>query len=288
MTTRAPVPDDDDGDDLAGRVNEARLATLGMMVAGLAHEINTPLGALNSNHDVLRRALVKLQDILADEVVEPHELEEVRRIVRAVDGILRVNDMAVERMSGLVRSLRNFGRVDRAEIDFADLHEGIDSTLAILAHELRPVSVHREYGELPPVECQPQQINQVFMNLLMNARQATPEGGSITIRTTSLPDGVEVRIADTGVGIAREHAGRIFDPGFTTKGGRIGMGLGLPICRQIVDRHGGRLSVESEPGAGAAFTLRLPLRYAASAATATARPTPTAEAADDKPDSATA
>jgi two-component system, NtrC family, sensor kinase len=258
------------------------------MVAGLAHEINTPLGALNSNHDVLRRALVKLQDILADEVVEPHELEEVRRIVRAVDGILRVNDMAVERMSGLVRSLRNFGRVDRAEIDFADLHEGIDSTLAILAHELRPVSVHREYGELPPVECQPQQINQVFMNLLMNARQATPEGGSITIRTTSLPDGVEVRIADTGVGIAREHAGRIFDPGFTTKGGRIGMGLGLPICRQIVDRHGGRLSVESEPGAGAAFTLRLPLRYAASAATATARPTPTAEAADDKPDSATA
>jgi two-component system, NtrC family, sensor kinase len=287
MTMRAPAPDDD-GDDLADRVNEARLATLGMMVAGLAHEINTPLGALNSNHDVLRRALVKLQDILADEVVEPHELEEVRRIVRAVDGILRVNDMAVERMSGLVRSLRNFGRVDRAEIDFADLHEGIDSTLAILAHELRPVSVHREYGELPPVECQPQQINQVFMNLLMNARQATPEGGSITIRTTSLPDGVEVRISDTGVGIAREHAGRIFDPGFTTKGGRIGMGLGLPICRQIVDRHGGRLSVESEPGAGAAFTLRLPLRYAASAATATARPTPTAEAADDKPDSATA
>jgi two-component system, NtrC family, sensor kinase len=286
MTMRAPAPDD--GDDLADRVNEARLATLGMMVAGLAHEINTPLGALNSNHDVLRRALVKLQDILADEVVEPHELEEVRRIVRAVDGILRVNDMAVERMSGLVRSLRNFGRVDRAEIDFADLHEGIDSTLAILAHELRPVSVHREYGELPPVECQPQQINQVFMNLLMNARQATPEGGSITIRTTSLPDGVEVRISDTGVGIAREHAGRIFDPGFTTKGGRIGMGLGLPICRQIVDRHGGRLSVESEPGAGAAFTLRLPLRYAASAATATARPTPTAEAADDKPDSATA
>ena len=252
------IPRPEPADELAEKVSQARLATLGMLVAGLAHELNTPLGALNSNHDVLRRALEKLQAILADEIVEPHELEEVRRIVRAVDGILHVNDLAVERMSSLVRSLRNFGRVDRAELDFADLHEGLDSTLAILAHQLTAVEVVREYGILPRIECYPQQLNQVFMNLLLNARQATADGGRITIHTEASAAALEIRISDTGVGIRPEHVAKIFDPGFTTKGGRIGMGLGLLICRQIVERHGGRLLVESTPGKGAAFTIRLP------------------------------
>jgi two-component system, NtrC family, sensor kinase len=246
--------------DLAEKVNEARLASLGMLVAGLAHELNTPLGALNSNHDVLRRALHKLQDILADEVVEPHELEEVRRVVRAVDGILKVNDMAVERMSSLVKSLRNFGRIDRAEIDFADLHEGLDSTIAILAHELRPLNIQREYGQLPLVECHPQQLNQVFMNIIMNARQATPDGGTITVLTRVAGEQVEVVVQDTGSGIPPENVARIFEPGFTSKGGRMGMGLGLAICQQIMEQHGGRIRVESSPGAGSTFTLALPLR----------------------------
>lgn len=250
----------DDRDDVAQMVTQARLATLGMLVAGLAHEINTPLGAITSNHDVLRRALEKLQVILEDEVVEPHELDEVRRIVRAVDSIMRVNDMAVERMVELVRSLRTFGRLDRAEMDFADLHEGLDSTLAILGHELRSLTVVRQYGTLPPVECQPHQVNQVFMNLLLNARQATPDGGTITIRTEARPDGVSVHIADTGAGITPANLRRLFEPGFTTKGGRIGMGLGLVICRQIVEGHGGRVTVRSTPGVGTEFTVALPLR----------------------------
>jgi two-component system, NtrC family, sensor kinase len=246
-------------DPLADRVNEARLATLGLLVAGLVHEINTPLGAINSNHDVLRRALGKLQDILADEVVEPHELDEVRRIVRAVDGILHVNDMAVERMTALVANLRSFGRIDGAETEMADLHEGLDSTLAIMAHELRPISVVKAYGELPRVPCRAQQVNQVFMNLLMNARQATPDGGTITIRTARQDSHVMVQISDTGTGIPAAQLALIFEPGFTTRGGRIGMGLGLAICRQIVDRHGGRLHAASEPGRGATFTLQLPV-----------------------------
>jgi two-component system, NtrC family, sensor kinase len=256
-----------EGDDLAEAITQARLATLGMLVAGLAHEINTPLGAINSNHDVLRRALNKLQVILEDEVVEPHELEEVRRIVRAVDGILRVNDMAVERMSELVRSLRSFGRLDRADLDFADLHEGIDSTLAILAYELKGVTIIRDYAALPLVECHPHQINQVFMNLIMNARQATSDGGSITIRTAASGDQVTVRVEDTGSGITPDVLQRLFQPGFTTKGSRIGMGLGLVICRQIIERHGGRISVRSEAGEGAEFTVALPTRQRASAET---------------------
>jgi two-component system, NtrC family, sensor kinase len=248
-------------DTLAARVNEARLATLGMLMAGLVHELNTPLGALTSNHDVLRRALNKLQDILADEVVEPHELDEVRRVVRAVDGILQVNDLAMERMTGLVHNLRGFGRLDRADLDFADLHEGIDSTLAILAHELRGVTVVRAFGSLPRVECHPLQLNQVFMNLLMNARQATPDGGTITISTGMEGETAEVAVSDTGAGIPAAHLPRIFEPGFTSKGGRVGMGLGLPICRQIIEQHGGEFRVESEHGVGSRFTVRLPLRH---------------------------
>jgi signal transduction histidine kinase len=120
--------------------------------------------------------------------------------------------------------------------------------------------VLREYGDTPRILCWPQQLNQVFMNLLLNARQATADGGRITITTTASSAGVEVRIRDTGTGIRPQHLARIFDPGFTTKGERIGMGLGLLISRRIVERHGGRLLAVSTPGAGAEFTVRLPFR----------------------------
>jgi two-component system, NtrC family, sensor kinase len=254
--TMLPAVDDDT---LASLVSQAKLATLGMLLAGVTHEINTPLGAINSNHDVLRRALNKLQDILEDEVVTPDELEEVRRIVRAVDAILRVNDIAVERMTGLVASLRSFGRLDRAPVDWADLHEGIDSTLSILAHELREIAVERQYGSLPPVRCHPDQINQVWMNLIVNAVHAMPDGGALEIRTSNQDEEVRVAISDTGCGIESEVLGHIFEPGFTTKQGRIGMGLGLLISRRIVEYHRGAISVESEPGAGTTFTVTLPV-----------------------------
>ncbi len=251
--------------ELAAVVNSAKLATLGRLVAGVAHELNTPMGALNSNHDTLKRALNRLQVILADEVVEPTELDEVRRVVAAVAAILRVNDLAIERMRQLVTSLRSFGRPDQAEVDRVDVHDGIEAALTILRHELEGrIEVRREYASLPLLECYPQQLGQVFMNLLMNAVQAIPERGEITIRTGLSEDAVRVEIEDTGTGIAPEYVSRIFEPGFTTKGERVGMGLGLLITQQIIDRHQGSIAVRSTPGRGTTFTVSLPARAMAS------------------------
>jgi two-component system NtrC family sensor kinase len=235
-------------------------ATFSSLIAGLAHEINTPLGALHSNHDVLMRALRRLQAILADEVVEPDELEEVRRIVRAINEVINVNTMAVERVGSLVKDLRNFGRPDRYDVGYADLHEGIDSSLAIIRHELGDrIQVVRDYSRLPGVLCRPQQLNQVWLNLLVNATQAIPERGTITLRTSASGGNVTIAVSDTGAGIEEAHQARVFEPGFTTKGGRVGMGMGLLIARQVVQQHGGMISVESQLGRGTTFTVVLPI-----------------------------
>ncbi|MEJ2501750.1 MAG: ATP-binding protein, partial [Gemmatimonadota bacterium] len=252
-------------------LSSAKLASLGNLIAGVAHEINTPLGALHSNHDTIRRALERLQEILADEVVDEDELEDVRRIVKAIGGVTTTNNMAVDRMVKMVNSLRTFGRVDRSELDWADLHEGIESTLAIISHELKGrITVEKDYGELPRVECYPNQVHQVFMNLIVNASHAIKEKGTITIRTRRDGDHVSIDIQDTGTGISEENLGRIFDPGFTTKGKRMGMGMGLLITRKIVDRHAGRLTVESEVGRGTTFTVVLPIRLPDGSAAGTA------------------
>lgn len=244
----------------AREITQARLASLGILVAGIAHELNTPLGALHSNHHVIERALLKLGDILEDEVVTPDELDEVRRVVRATESVLRTNRIAVDRMVKLVHSLRNFGRPKASEARPADLHEGIEGTLVLLGHALRKVEIVREFGDLPPVVCHPNRINQVFMNLVHNAAQAMPGGGVLKIRTRTEGDRIHVRVTDTGRGIPPDVVEEVFEPGFTTKGERIGMGLGLAIARQIVHQHGGEITVESRPGLGATFDVFLPLR----------------------------
>jgi two-component system NtrC family sensor kinase len=241
-------------------VRSAQLATLGNLVRGVAHEINTPLGALASNHDTTRRALEKLQRILDDEVVTPDELVEVRRIVLAVTAVQETNVMAVERMKHVVSALRNFGRPDRSEIDHIDLGEAIRGTVELIKHELGgSISVEMDFGEVPLVQCYAQQVNQVFMNLMMNAAHAMPDGGTLSITARTVGDSVEVDVTDTGCGIEPDNLERLFEPGFTTKGRRVGMGLGLAICREIVDRHGGDISVKTEVGVGTTFTVRLPV-----------------------------
>ena len=244
----------------ADLVRSAQLATLGNLVRGVAHEINTPLGALVSNHDVTRRALDRLQIILEDEKVTEDELGEVRKIVHAVTGVQETSAMAVERMKHVVGSLRTFARPDRSEVDRVDLVEALHGTLDLLGHELGDsIAVEEELEVLPLVECYAQQVNQVFKNLMMNAIHAMLGGGTLTLRARLADDRVVVEIEDTGTGIPPENLERIFEPGFTTKGERVGMGLGLLICSEIVDRHGGEISVRSEVGVGTTFTLSFPL-----------------------------
>ena len=161
----------------------------------------------------------------------------------------------------LVRDLKGFSHVGDAEWQPVDLHEGLESTLNVVAHELKyKADLVREYGELPLVECMPFQVNQVFLNLLVNATQAMQSRGRITLRTGCDDEFAWVAVGDTGAGIEPAALGRIFEPFYTTKPVGVGTGLGLSVSWDIVRRHGGTIDVESVVGQGTTFTVRLPIR----------------------------
>jgi len=243
-------------------VQQEKMAALGALVAGIAHDMHTPIGTITSNSDILTRSLARLRDLLAGDAC-PESFRsnpELVRVVKIVDEITKVNQLASDRIVGIVRSLRNFARVDETEVRDANLHDGLDSTLTLVHHELKNrITVHKQYGDLPPVPCHPSQINQVFMNILVNASHAIQGPGAITIRTFRDGRWAKVAISDTGAGIPPEHLPRVFETGFTTKGAGVGTGLGLAICAKIIHDHKGRLEVESQPGRGATFTISLPV-----------------------------
>jgi signal transduction histidine kinase len=249
-------------------VQSAKMAALGQLVAGVAHEINTPLAAVVSNNDLFLRCFHRLREALKVAPVSLEDRSTVERDLSAVEELTAVTREACVRMTGIVRTLRTFARLDEADVKAVDLHEGLESTLVLVAHLLKGgITVQRHYGQLPGVECHSNQINQVFMNLIVNACQAMGEQGTLTLSTRAVGDEVEVQIGDTGHGIPQERLGSIFDPGFTTKGPTIGTGLGLSIVYQIVSGHGGEILVESEVDHGTTFTLRLPIRHVRAAAT---------------------
>ena len=244
-------------------VQSEKMAALGNLVAGVAHEINTPLGAVASNTDLVSRALAKAKDALTD----PNQIERTRSFLVKATAMAEVSQEACRRIAEIVRSLRNFSRLDEAAHKPADLHEGLESTLTLITHLTKNrITVRRKYGQLPQVLCHANQLNQVFLNILINAVQAIAGEGEITIRTRqeaaagpdSAPTAV-VEISDTGCGIAPENLQRIFDPGFTTKGVGVGTGLGLAICYRIVANHRGRIEVESVRGEGTTFRIVLPM-----------------------------
>ena len=175
--------------------------------------------------------------------------------------------MAVERIGTIVQSLKNFARLDEAEFQEADLHDGLESTITLFQHQLQGrIELVREYGDLPGVYCRPSQINQVFMNVLANAAEAIAGEGTITISTRRDGASVHVVISDTGEGISPADLAHIFDPGFTTKGVGVGTGLGLAITYNIIDEHGGDAVVTSEVGEGTRFAVTLPIDPAAKGA----------------------
>lgn len=241
-------------------VQSEKMAALGSLVAGVAHEINTPLGAINSMHNTLTKAVGRLRSTLLQ--LDPDVLqsnESVGRTFKAIDDANTVIRSGSERVTDIVRRLRSFARLDEAELQKVDIHQGLDDTLTLVHHELKHgITVHKKYGDVPPINCYAGQLNQVFLNMLMNARQAIAGEGEITIETRHEGNKVYIRFTDSGKGIAEEHIGKIFDPGFTTKGVGVGTGLGLSICYQIVKAHKGQIKVTSEVGKGTTFTIIVP------------------------------
>jgi len=236
-----------------------KMASLGSLVAGVAHEINTPVGAASSAADVSRRCIERIAQALEAGVGKLESNPQLQKVL----GLLKENNGIVmeagDRIGQIVKSLRNFARLDESEIQEADLREGIDTTLILIHHETKGrVTVIKEYDDIPSIYCYPTQLNQVFMNLLINAAQAIEGKGEIRIQTLADATHVHVKISDTGSGITPEHLSKIFDPGFTTKGVGVGTGLGLSISYNIIQKHKGHLEVESRPGEGTTFTLSLP------------------------------
>ena len=263
-------------------VQAEKMSSLGELVAGISHEINTPLWYLISNSTVLQermdqlsdfcdigvtmlagvkaasdvkgsvsRGLTDMQKMLNDGLRD--DIDEARDLLKdSIEGL--------EELTELAQSLKDFSRLDRARHGEFNVNDGLDKTLLIAKNRLKNhVSVHKHYGDVPPIQCSPSQINQIFLNLLTNAADAIEESGDIVIRTLVEDNRVRISFADTGSGIPKELLAKIRDPFFTTKEVGKGTGLGLSIVDQIVSSHGGELLIESEPGKGTTVTIVLPI-----------------------------
>lgn len=244
-------------------IQSEKMAVLGQFVAGIAHEVNTPLGAIRSNTETMTKCVTKW-------IEGAGKPDSIAPFADTVTQLLEINLMATHRIDEIVRNLRNFARLDESELKIVSLKECVDSTLLLLRQPLQEARIQVEQRldpALPSMECFPGLLNQVIMNLLVNAIHAL-EGRPtrrITVQAGALPQPegapwIQLRIADTGCGIKPEHLAQIFDPGFTTKGVGVGTGLGLALCFKILEKHRGKIAVDSTPGQGTTFTLTWPSR----------------------------
>jgi len=256
-------------------LHQEKMASIGQLAAGVAHEINNPIGFINSNLSTLGKYLSRLSGFLAVQSeciaagAPPEQVESVRRqqaglkidyIVKDLEDLVRESLEGSERVRSIVQDLKSFSRVDESEYKQADLNECLRSTINIAWNEIKyKATLKKELGEIPRTRCYPQQMNQVFMNLLVNAAHAIEHQGVITVRSWEEDGYICVTVADTGQGIPEANLSRIFEPFFTTKEVGKGTGLGLSITYDIVKKHNGEITVRSEPGKGTVFTVRIPV-----------------------------
>lgn len=224
-------------------INSEKMASLGQLVAGVAHEINTPVASIKSNNGIVAKLLGSIEDA---------DLKEMLTDINEID------KEAVNRISNIVTSLKKFVRLDEAELQEADINKELDLTLELIRHETKNrINVVKNYGEIPTIRCFPNMLNQVFTNILVNACQAIDGQGTITITTEYKNKKLVVKIKDTGKGIPQNQLSKIFSAGFTTKGIGVGTGLGLAICSKIIEKHKGEITVTSEVGKGSEFTITI-------------------------------
>ena len=248
-------------------VRSEKLASIGQLAAGVAHEINNPIGYVASNLAVLKdytNSLTLLVQRLSEQL-PPAQSQLLKSqfdfdyICEDLPNLLQQSEQGLQRVIEIIRDLKDFSHIDQAEFVMADLQQGILSTLNIVANEIKyKAEVVKQFTELPPVFCIPSQLNQVLLNLLVNAAQAIVDRGIITISTGCDAQWVWFSVADTGPGIAAEQLEQIFQPFYTTKPKGQGTGLGLALSRSIVEKHKGLLEVQSTPGVGSCFTVKIP------------------------------
>ena len=262
-------------------LHQEKMASIGQLAAGVAHEINNPIGFISSNLNSLRRytdkiaAFSRMQNEAIEKIPTNGDgqiekiLEEIREQKKSIKFDYIVDDLGniidesldgADRVRKIVRDLKSFSRSDDSEFTSADINAGIESTINIVWNELKyKATLEKEFGVIPPTRCNIGQLNQVFMNILVNASHAIPTQGTITVKTRSADGNIYVAIADTGTGIPDETLGKIFDPFFTTKEVGKGTGLGLSIAYDIIKKHKGEIKVDSEVGKGTSFTISIPI-----------------------------
>ena len=255
-------------DTQAKLVHTAKMASLGQLVAGVAHELNNPIGFIYSNMSHLREYSQKLIHLVEVAETAPQNLAaekdkaDLKYIVKDLPKLISSCEDGARRTRDIVLGLRNFSRLEESQVKLVDLHEGLENTLQLLSGELKNrIKVTKSFGAIPKVECYPSQLNQVFMNVLGNAAQAIDGDGEIHITTKTLPDNrVEIAIRDSGKGMNKQTLEKIFDPFFTTKSLGRGTGLGLSISYGVIQKHGGEILVSSEVNKGTEFKIILPIQ----------------------------
>jgi two-component system NtrC family sensor kinase len=235
------------------------MATLGRLGVSLAHEINSPVGSLLSNNEVLLQSLERLRRLLVHP--EPNSLKQAARVVETCQSLAEVDKIACQRIRALIHGVKSFARLDGGEALLVDLNQEIRDTVCLATCQFQGrVQTVLDLEDLPDIPAYPQMLNQVFLNLLINAAQAIESEGTITLRTRLEGETAHVSVSDTGKGMTPAQKARIFETGFTTKPRGEGTGFGLSISREIVEvKHGGSITFESEEGVGTTFHIRLPL-----------------------------